>query len=98
MKAPLTDLDFIEAANLLNCEVAAIRAVAEVESGPRRFLPGRLPGDAVRGPHFLQIHQIGAGIWTLTASAAGTGWSMKEHELTSFSCVLRQGHNGSRTR
>lgn len=34
MKPLLTEQDFLNAANRLNCEVAAIKAVAEVESGP----------------------------------------------------------------
>ncbi len=38
-KLGLTEADFKEAARLLNCEVAAIKAVAEVESRGGGFLP-----------------------------------------------------------
>lgn len=38
MPAPLTDADFRSAAQLLHCDVAAIRAVAEVESRGSGFL------------------------------------------------------------
>jgi len=34
MKPPLTDEDYIEAAERLGCDVAAIKAVSQVESGP----------------------------------------------------------------
>jgi hypothetical protein len=41
---PLTDDDFKQAADRLGCEVAAIKAVAEVESGPYgAFLPDGKP-------------------------------------------------------
>jgi hypothetical protein len=41
---PLTDDDFKQAADRLDCEVAAIKAVAEVESGPYgAFLPDGKP-------------------------------------------------------
>ena len=39
----LTEDDYKEAAELLNCEVAAIKAVAEVESGGEGFLPDGRP-------------------------------------------------------
>jgi len=64
MKAPLADLDFIEAANLLNCEVAAIRAVAEVESGPRGggFCPDGFPVTLFEGHIFFKYTK---GIYAL---------------------------------
>ena len=43
MKPILTIKDYQEAAKLLNCEVAAIRAVAEVESKGDGFLPDGRP-------------------------------------------------------
>jgi hypothetical protein len=44
MKPPLTDTDYEAAATRLGCEVAAIKAVAEVESGPHGgFLPDDTP-------------------------------------------------------
>lgn len=39
MKPTLSETDYADAANLLNCDVAAIKAVAEVESGGAGFLP-----------------------------------------------------------
>lgn len=43
MKPTLTEADYIQAAALLNCEVAIIKAVADVESSGSGFLPdGRL--------------------------------------------------------
>jgi hypothetical protein len=39
----LTDADFLRAANELKVEIAAIRAVAEVESNGRGFLPDKRP-------------------------------------------------------
>lgn len=39
MKPQLTEQDFIDAAKLLNCEVASVKAVAEVESRQSGFLP-----------------------------------------------------------
>lgn len=39
MKPQLTEQDFIDAAKLLNCEVAAVKAVAEVESHQNGFQP-----------------------------------------------------------
>ena len=63
MKEPLADLDFIEAANLLNCEVAAIRAVAEVESGPRGgFCPDGFPVTLFEGHIFFKYTK---GIYAL---------------------------------
>jgi hypothetical protein len=56
MKEPLTDLDFIEAANLLNCEVACIRAVAEVESGKSGgFCPDDFPVTLFEGHIFYKL-------------------------------------------
>ena len=39
----LQESDFIEAANLLNCEVEAVKAVAEVESSGSGFLSNGKP-------------------------------------------------------
>lgn len=43
MKPQLTEQDFIDAAKILNCEVAAVKAVAEVESRQNGFQPNGEP-------------------------------------------------------
>jgi len=43
MKEALTEKDFITAASLLNCEVAAVKAVDEVESSGKGFCPDDFP-------------------------------------------------------
>ena len=58
---PLEDADFTRAAQRLNCEVAAVRAVAEVESGGRTgFLTDRRPKILFESRWF---HKLTGGAW-----------------------------------
>jgi hypothetical protein len=43
MKAKLTEQDFLEASKLLNCNIALIKAVTQVESGGFGFLADDRP-------------------------------------------------------
>ena len=51
----LTELDYINAANLLKCEVAVIKAVVEVESGGRGFLRNGDPKILFEGHWFYRL-------------------------------------------
>lgn len=51
----LQECDYITAANLLNCEVAAIKAVAEVESNGGGFLPNSQPKILFEGHYFYEL-------------------------------------------
>jgi len=63
VKEKLTEQDFIEAAKILCCEVAAIKAVAEVESGPRGgFCEDDFPVTLFEGHIFYRYTQ---GIFAL---------------------------------
>lgn len=55
----LTDADFARAAEALGVEVAAIRAVVEVESGPSGFLPDGRPAILYEA-HIFHKHTKGA--------------------------------------
>lgn len=54
MKLSLTDHDFEQAAALLGCEVAAVRAVAEVESNGVGFCPDDFPRTLFEGHIFYR--------------------------------------------
>jgi len=55
MKEKLTEQDFIDAANILKCEVASVRAVAEVESGKTGgFCPDDFPATLFEGHVFYR--------------------------------------------
>ena len=59
MSATLTDADFARAAKELNVEVAAIRAVAEVEAAGQGFLPDGRPA-VLYEAHVFHKHTKGA--------------------------------------
>ncbi len=51
----LTEADFISAAQLLKCEVAAIKAVSQIESGKSGFLPSGRPKILFEGHFFYRF-------------------------------------------
>lgn len=61
----LQESDFIEAAKLLNCEVAAVKAVDEVESRGSGFLPSGKPKILFERHYF---HRLTAGKYSATHS------------------------------
>ena len=64
MPPPLTEADYQQAAQKLGCEVAAVKAVAEVESGPHgAFLPS---GDPVILFERHKFHQFTGGKYDQT--------------------------------
>lgn len=55
MKQPLTEQDFIDGAEAIGCEVATVKAVAEVESGKRGgFCPDDFPVTLFEGHIFYR--------------------------------------------
>ena len=55
MKELLKESDFVEAAKLLGCEVAAVKAVAEVESNGGGFLKNGEPKILFEGHYFYDL-------------------------------------------
>lgn len=64
MKARLTDLDFFSAAAALGCEVAAIKAVCEVEAPRGGFFPDDSPTILFEGHVF---YRYTSGFWAESA-------------------------------
>lgn len=58
----LQECDFVTAANLLNCEVAAIKAVAEVEAPKGGFLSNGQPRILFEGHYFYRLTKGRHGI------------------------------------
>ena len=55
MKALLVEQDYIDASKLLNCEVSAIKAVTQVESGGYGFLPDDRPKISFEAHYFHNL-------------------------------------------
>ena len=78
MKERLTERDFENAAKILNCEVAAITAVAEVESGHRGgFCPDDFPVTLFEGHIFCKYTK---GIYSLNhPTISYPAWTTKHY-------------------
>ena len=79
----LTDADFARAAKALGCDDAAIRAVAEVESFGKGFLPNGIPvmlfeahifSRLTEGKYDLKYPDISSRTWNRKLYATGKDW------------------------
>ena len=80
MKLSLTEQDFIDAAALLGCEVAAVKAVAEVEAPRGGFWPDDSPVTLFEGHWF---HRYTNGIYDASYHAISySKWTRKWYGKT----------------
>ena len=77
----LQECDFVTAANLLGCEVAAIKAVAEVESNGGGFLSSGEPKILFEGHYFYELTKGRFGISNVSYPKwISTYYNQNQHE------------------
>ena len=99
---PISESAFKKAAEELNCEVAAVKAAAQVESGGRGFLPDGRPVILYEAHQFSKFTnhgydkthpKISSRTWNRSLYATGRTWverGIKEHQRLELAASLNR--------
>lgn len=85
----LTENDFIEASKALNCEIACVKAVAEVESNGGGFLPSDEPKILFEGHVFYELTKGKFGVSNVSYPKwISTYYNQDQHERLAKAAAL----------